>query len=437
MKTLPDRENQMRTSIAGRLAATALVAASFTAWAATSQDAIDEAKRAKELAEEQKAAAEARKATVEADAATAKAKLGTLDMSKFTKPSGEGKTLNVEGSILAYKAVDRIASAIAKDVAAASSVAGPVVLFGDKEFSAFQQARAFRQGLKQQSEAMSKLKLTPLAADNDDCSEPKEGGAAGLGVLGSLDVAMQVAQLFKVDKKFEGSDVTVDEAALAASVMKELRRAGVATVIYGSLYPAGAFKTSTAAPPAGVGGGGPAATAEKDISALLDVLEDRKVSIDVTLAAIARRTKALKDREENPKVKLPDLCKAAFLEARDRYAAMEIQGKSLKERADKFLTAATTVDEKTGTTLLQPLLQAEALAQQTNVRLLRLKSVTGGATTYTRTTWFSTSVGVGGGAVVSYMLIDGSSGTILASGTAYEYGGFVEPTNLGASLAPQ
>lgn len=131
---------------------------------------------------------------------------------------------------------------------------------------------------------------------------------------------------------------------------------------------------------------------------------------------------------------LSEACNQAFEEARNVYAGLEIRGKNLKERADKFLAAATTVDEKTGTTLLQPLLQAEAMTRLEDVRLLRLKTVTGGATTYTRTTWFSTSVGVGGGAVVSYMLIDGSTGKVIASGTVSEYGGFVEPTNLGAPL---
>lgn len=100
------------------LSVTAMVACliASNALADTTQDAIDEAKRVQQLEEARKATAQARQAIAEAEAAEAKAKLGSFDISKLTKPSGEAKGLNIEGTILAYRGLDRIASAIAVSI---------------------------------------------------------------------------------------------------------------------------------------------------------------------------------------------------------------------------------------------------------------------------------------------------------------------------------
>ena len=405
------------------MAVMAVAVASSTVWAATSQDDVDEAKRVQQLEEAKKATAVARQGTAEAEAAEAKAKLGTLDTSKLTKPSGEGKTLNVEGSILTYSAVDRIAANVVRAIVTVASAEPDkaIVLLGDKEFNSLQQAKSFKQGLTLLNTSMSKFKVPQLAADDAQCKEPLEGGG-GLGPLGSIDVALQIAQLFKVDKKFEGAEVTIDDFALASVVIAKLREARFKTVVYGPVYVAGAF-----------GGSNPFETSV--IAKTLDALADQQSSIDVAVANMARRREKLKQREDDTKVKLPEACKSAFEEARTIYAALEVKAKSLKDRADKFLTVATVVDDKTGATLLQALVQAEAMNDGLNgARVLRLKPIAGGGTVYTRTTWFSTHVGVGGGAVVSYMLFNGVDGSIMASGTASEYGGFVEPTDLSVYL---
>lgn len=410
------------------LAAAFFAIAGSTAWSATTQDDIDEAKRVQQLAEARKATADARKGTAEAEAAEAKAKLGTLDTSKLTKPTGEGKTLNVEGNILAYSAADRIAKKIADAVAppasSASNAAAPVVILGEKDINGLQQAKSFKQGLLLLNDAMSKFRVPILAADDAQCKEPTVGGA-GLGVLGSIDVALQIAQLFKVDKKFEGSDVSVDDFALASMVMPRLLTNGVKTIVYGPAYVAGVF-------------GGKDPFAASVVATNLNQLGDRQDSIDIQIAEIARRREKLKAREDDQKVKLPDTCKQPFEEAKRIYTALESRGKNLKDRADKFLAAATTVDDKTGASLLQTLVQAETMASRlAGARVLRLKPIAGGGTVFTRTTMFSTHVGVGGGAVVAYMLLDGDEGSVLVSGTVADYGGFAEPQELAGILAGQ
>jgi len=391
--------------------------------AATSQDDVDEAQRAQQLAQAQQASAEARKSIAEAQAAEAKAKLGTLDTSTLTKPTGTAKTLNVEGNILAYSAAGRIAQKIADAVAppatAASNAMTPIVILGEKEVGALQQAHSFAQGVNRVKVAMDKFAVPKLAADDKQCAETASGGA-GIGVLGSLDVALQIAQLFKVDKSFEGNDITLDEFALSAQVANRLRTNGVAKVVYGPLYVAGTLGGAT----------------DSSIAKALDDLGDAQISTDIRLAEIDRRLGMLQARQDAAKDKLTDACQKAFDDARRIYAGLQTFGKSLKDRADKFQVAATTVDEKTGTTLLQSLVTADRMSSNlANARILRLKPVSGGGTVYIRTTFFSTHVGVGGGAVVAFLLLDGGTGAVLAGDTVADYGGFAEPQELASILS--
>jgi len=402
-----------------------LVLAGSAALAATSQDDVDEAKRVQQLEEAKKAAAQARQATAEAQAAEAKAKLGTIDASKFTPPKGEAKTLALEGSLLAYSALDGVATKIAEAVKPAASAAGglsrPVALLGDKEFNALQQAKSFKSSLAVLNNNIKQFKVPKLAADDPQCKEPTEAGG-GLGVLGSIDVALQIAQLFKVDKSLEGAEVSIDEFALASVVVSKLQAAGFKQVAYGPVFLAGAF-------------GGKDPFADSDIVKALDTLTGQQLNIDIALAEIARRRDKLKDREDDKKVKLPDACKIPFDEARAIYTSLETRGKNLKDRADKFSIAVTTLDDKTGVTVLQALVQGETMSKNlVGARVLRLKPISGGGTVYIKTNLFATHIGIGGGAIVAYMLLDGTDGSVMASGTSSVYGGFVEPEKLSGIL---
>ena len=400
--------------------------------AATTQEEVDEAKRTQDLWAARQAAAEARQAIAKADADAAKARLGTLDLSKFSKPDAEAKTLNVEGKILSYQAVDRIAAVIAGDVAprvaaaAASATAAAsapaVVLIDDKALNAVQQARSFKHGATVLAKAVTDLRVPTLAADDDQCKPPASGGA-GLGVLGGIDVALQIAQVFKIDRSLEGTDVTIDDFALAATVMARLKAAKVGRVVLASTFL-----------PNGLDDGAQASELMKQ----LDTLTDAQVTLDTRVAEIARRREKLQAREADTVVKLPPACKAAFDDARRTYTALETRAKSLKDRADHFLTAATATDDKTGAPVLQSMLQGEALA--TTFRggyLLHLKPIAGGGTTYTKKNLLWSSVGVGGGAIVAYVLTGGPVGDLITSGAVTEYGGFVQPEELGGFIAAQ
>lgn len=72
-----------------------------------------------------------------------KAKLGTLDTSGLPKGTGEATKLNVEGKILAYGAVQSVASQIAVKVAAAASAPAAIAIYGEKEQRGVLQLGAF------------------------------------------------------------------------------------------------------------------------------------------------------------------------------------------------------------------------------------------------------------------------------------------------------
>lgn len=410
------------------LALGGVVVVACAASPAPTQADVDAATLVQKLEEAKAATAKAKQQTAEAQAAEATANLGTLDASKFKPPSGAAKTLNIEGSLLTYKALDRVASRIAVQVSQAASVASsldkPIVLLGDKETNALRQAKSFKTSLALLSNVMGKFKVPTLAADDPQCKEPDKAGAA-LPPLMAIDAALQIAQLFKVDKSLEGASVTIDDFALASAVMAKLSSQKFTKIYYGPAYAAGDF-------------GGTDPYGASGIVKSLDDISNRATDIDKNLAEVARRRDKLQAREDDKKVKLSDACKAAFDEARAIYTSLEVRGKALKDRADKFSTAATTVDDKTGVTALQALVLGEAMSKNLDgATILRLSPIAGGGTTYIKTSLFATHIGIGGGAIVAFMLVSGSDGSVLSSGTASDYGGFVEPEGLGALLNPK
>jgi len=404
----------------------------FLAWvgfalgaaAATTQADVDEAKLAQDLLAARQAAAESRQKIAEADAATAKARLGTLGLSKFSAPDVEAKTLKIEGTILSYHAMERAAGVIASDVAprvAGAASAPPVVIVNDKMLNDIQRVRSFKRAVTVLNKAVSQVTVPTLAADNTKCEQPTSGG--GLGVLGGIDSALHFAQLFKVDRSLEGADVTLDDFALASSVLKALKSANVGRAVLASAYL-----------PGGLGVGEP----PSDLMKQIDALGDDQVTLDVRLAEVERKRDGLTAREGDKAVPLPDKCKLAFDAARRTYTALETRAKNLKERIDKFLAAAVAIDEKAQAPLLQSMQRAEALMTTfQGAYLLHLKVIAGGGTTYTKKSLFSSSVNIGGGGIIAYMLTGGTTGEVINSGTVAEYGGFVKPEDLGAFLNAQ
>jgi hypothetical protein len=359
-------------------------------------------------------------------AASSQEELGSLDLSKLSPPTGEAKTLNVEGALLAYDAVDRIATVVADAVVRhLSSTSVPletasIAVIGPSDLNALQQLGPFKAAATTLAQAMAGLRVPELAADQPQCRELATLGG-GLPPLDGIQMALEFAQLFKVDRKFEGASVAVDEFALASTVLRKLRSRNVKHMFYSPADPGDALN--------------PGAFANSEVLKLLALLREGMRQVDAQTAEIAQRRDRMAAREAD-KAKLAPACGAAFTNARRFYAAQEAHAKVLRDGAEKLIVSVTTADATTGATVLQSLVRAESLQRKMQgARILQLKPVVGGGTTYTRTNLFFTRIGVGGGAVVSYMLVGGKNGELELSDTVSEYGGFVDPRNLGSFLA--
>lgn len=400
----------MRRLIAATLAMSFSLACA-PAFSAASADEVDAAKRDKDLAE-------ARRDKDKADAEAAKARLGSIDAARFGKPEAEATDTKFEGKILAYNAVRRIAVRIANDVAPVAR-GRTVVIYSEKELNAILQQRAFATNLKTLNQQMSSYFLPDLPSDRDDCVEPTAKGGGGLGPLGSIDVALQVLQLFRTDKKLQGAEFSPDEFAVAMTVLPHLRLGGVAQVVYPSTYLAGAFSDDAGD-----------IFAKSQTVVQLNALGDNMVTIDEWLAKIAERKGKIAKRSEDKK-KMPKACATVFPQDLATLDFHEARIKGMKARGDKFIAAATTVDEKSGASLLQLLASAEKMAlDHRGAYVLQLKSVAAGGNTYTKSNVFTTDFRFSGGAIVSYMLVDGQNGTVVVSGTVPEYGGYVKAEEL-------
>lgn len=391
---------------------TLCIAASFAhhqvAFCAPTQEEIDAEKRTQAMAEAVKGTAEANKATVEAENSAARAKLGTIDLSKMSPTKAEAKALSVEGDLLAYAAVQNLAGAIAASVAKHSKDK-LVVIYSESELKALQHVNAFSSNVASLSRDLANLSIPPSDMDNPQCAARanSEAGGGSLGVLGSLDVAAEVLSLFKMNKTLEGKEVSIDTFALSAAVVSELKNLGTNTI-----YPPLFFTGSVFGSPG-------SSQVEKDIDNLLRLAP----RTDVLLADIARRKVEITERSKSRK-KSTDTCKFALVAAS---AALDLLGKRaqlLKDRAAKYVTAAMAVDEKTGDTLLQSLVVAEAFRKVAAKSLiLQLKPIAGGGSTLTKTSFFTSSFRFSGGAIAAYMLVDGTDGTVVASGLVGDYGG--------------
>lgn len=395
---------------------------------AATQDDVDAAKREADLAK-------ARQDKAEAEAAESKARLGALTVQGVPTGKGEASSLNVEGKILAYKAIDQVASSIASTITPTlavhrtmkvngqdTSVIPPLVIYGEKELNALMQARALRRNVALLDSAIVDFAIPDLASDAKECVQTK--GGAGLAPLAAIDVGLQVLSLFRIDKKISGMDVTVDDFALAMAVMQKVRQSSKTTpVVLPASYLPGAFASDD----------------DQDIfrtsklMALLDKLVDDATGIDPVLADIGKRRDDIKKRSEDKKATAT--CKDAYRRDTAILDNLEARGKGLQSRVDKLMSAVTTVDDKTGATILQNLAIADSLADTyKGAYILQLKPIAAGGATLAKTSFFSTSFQFSGGAIVSYLLVDGVSGQTVNAGTVTAYGGFVKEDELPTAL---
>ena len=380
-------------------------------------------------------AAQAKRDIATAQQDEAKAKLGTLDTSGLPKGSAEATSLNVEQKILAYGAVQSIASQIAVKVAAVKPTS--VVIYSETELKGVLQVREFLQQVAVVHKAVARsvgfgangLPSLPKLTSDSACGgavapavaasgvEAEAGG--GLAPLTAIGTVLQILSIAKTDKKMTGVDVEISSVALRNAVVGKLRERDV-VVVDPATYAAMTTLSRTG-------------LAVSKVFTESQNLANDSTSLDVFVGMSTARRQDLEQKVAARKA--DDACKGAMKNDVQFLTNKEALAKSLKASIDQQTAALVKSDDKTNVSPIQAMyaseiLQARFAKDAKPPHVLVLTPIAAGGTTLTKTNFFTTNIFFSGGAVVSYALTDGDSGDIVLADTVPAYGGYTKAQDL-------
>lgn len=395
----------------------AAVAVSASGALAVTQEQLEQAQRERDLAK-------ALQEKAEAEAAAAKARLGSLDTSALPKGSGEASGLSIEGRVMAYRAAGRIADDIL--AAVANLPQRPVVLYSQAELNAVMRYRALVRQTQLLQQAVTHVTVDPahpqlpqLSSESGPCAKPIRGATivpsgVKLGPLDQVGVALQLLSLFKSDRKLTGADVSLDDLGLAALVMERLVHAGVRVAYPPSYLP---MLFSASADP----------FAQSPLLQSVQAVFENQTALDQLRRLVTRKRDELSHREEGAS---PD-CKALMEADLGTLATLEANATAVGTAIGQLQATLLKVDESSGAAGLQSVFVAESLARTfAGAYVLQLKALSAGGATQARTNLFGTRFSFSGGAIVSYLILDGESGQVLDAGTRTRYAGFLDEGQL-------
>lgn len=398
------------------------------------QKALDQAKSASAQQvtdlQNEKALADAKKALADAQTQAAVAKYigdvkagpysGTVDM--------KDKAGTEEGLLLAARAVKECASRVAKAVQDKAAI---FYIFGAKEFPSFQRLITFR----------FRNELIEQAFAAAGISKPTEGAlavaAAPALISGGLDAFSKILGFFKTDFTIGGTDAKLDESLLLFSVAGELSEKTVHLLSVYELYGqnrAVAALTSELAQLVDLR----ARAASAVVQTTSNIAEVEKKAADPANAAtkdgLLAAAAALKPRLDqlNGVISLYDSF-ATSLITPDTNGAIPLTAITQELAIDAALRGDRAEIEEGGA----PKADNATLKVGRAVLLLSLENSGGG---YLLKKNLLTGLGAMplyhmGGATVTYLLLSGLDGQVLAGDVIPIYGGFVRTDNLRNELA--
>jgi len=342
--------------------------------------------------------ATARQAKADAELAALKSTLGGVPSSGVTGAVTVGdKAGLMEMALLAAVATDNAAQRIAEAVKAVPNGTPSATLYvmTRAQFPAFQSAAAFK------AQRSVVLRAMTNAVESAESAGQESFAAAGI----AIESITKLLGFFRSDFSLNGSDLTVDDAALLQATLEKLHGAGrvVAPEIYN---------------PAAVRDAGAVVAAElaefSDIRARVTAQISR---LDTAVAAGEARAADTTQTEVNRKA------------ARDKAA----RDKALADRLRSTVTAYDTLvtrlyaNDEGSNAMLRELILFNTL-QRAGSRILLLKMHKSAGSFYTeKNLWNALGVmpfSVAGGVVVSYTLLAGRDGELLDAGLIPLHGGF-------------
>lgn len=363
----------------------------------------------------QKALADAQKAAADAQSQAALSKyIGDLKAGPYSgSVTMKEKAGTEEALLLAARAVREAASKVAKAVRDDKE---KFCIFGAKEFPTFQRLAAFRfkKDLIKQAFDVGEIKIAPTAGAPRIEMVPIPGM-----VSSGLDAFSKILSFLKTDSEIGGIDTKLDDSLLVFSVAGNLSRKDgnkpAREVQLPLIYQPDA-QSST-------------------LTNLLKELAELAALRGLAQAELTATKNTISDTEKKATDPTYAATKDSLLQTAAALKSRVDQLTSLLALYDSFVTSLTTPDSN-GTAPLSAIAQEYAInaALKTGaaVLLLRLENSGGG---YLLKKNLLTGLGKMplyhmGGATVTYLLLDGPDGKVLAGDVISLYGGFVKTDDL-------
>ena len=378
-------------------------------------------------AETQKAIYDAEKAKYDAETAAANAKVGSLSNYSTSGTIDVGANSGKLETTLMYSEAAR---AIGKLIVTSTNLKGlckdskPLIVTGSTDHLQFDAYDAF------DAQSLS-IEGQLIAATSETLPPRKEvtkkgvvtSGVSGIAAVGTL---LNVAgNLFRSDYKLSGIDITPDDTLLIAAVVAAAREPTAARAIAkdpaSAKQPTAENVVANDAAPAcriivpgiylakSVDANNPAI---KTLSALADLRENanRQLSQDTSQVSDAQ-TKA---------AALKDAAAEQMKNEAARYTQRIADLTAAIKRFDDFQTKLGTTDDKGIVPMAVIARQAKLAGMAHTGLLLSVKANFAGGSQYAKKNFWtflgSMPFSVSGGAVASFALVDGSDGSVLASG---------------------
>ena len=380
------------------------------------QQAEEAAKAAKNLADAQAAAANAQQATAIAQLAALKAMIGEVPASGYNGTVDlKEKAGSTEAALLAAKAINSAARNIV-DRLPQQNTRKTVFLYASGDVPTFQALIAFRAQIAIVNKAFDDAKLASEKA-GEVSQPPTEKILPVLGASGlALSAVNNLLGYFRTDYTVGGIDLQWDDSmivhALAGAIAGSSKNLDVKLP---ALYNPGALSE----PAALILNAATGVSLQRLDGQAQESREESLSGHFTTLAA--------KEADATKKANLQKSARA-HKDAADAW-------KAALALCDSFFVKLTTADDKGViplTNVVRDNVVASALDQ--NNLLLVVKLQKSGGAYYTKKNMWTLFGGMPlyhmGGAVVSYVLLDGKEGQILQAGVVPIDGGFVKAGNL-------
>jgi hypothetical protein len=324
-----------------------------------------------------------------------------------------------EAALLAARAVRTAAANICDAV---KGLSGKVVIFAAKEFPDFQRLQTFRFQLEVLKQAFTAAGVT-VQAEVKAVPQPEVSAVpTPAAISAGFDAFSKILSFFKTDYTAVGIQLTVDESLLLYSVAGNLAKAKAETIeVHLPITYSPTAKASAITAPA------------SNLMKLATLRSQAKEELSGVSTQQKEKEKNAEDgKEQNKKDSLA--MEVADLKAR----AEKLKG--VITLFDNFVDTLTSADAKTGTVPLANLARdyaiEKAIENGHDVLLLRLES-SGGGYFIKKNLWtglFGMPLYHMGGATVTYVLLSGKEGKVLAGDIVPVHGGFVKADELENAL---